>query len=344
MGTEMDSILFIVMCIVFLIIIGHIQAFVHEAGHYVFGRLTGYKFVSFRVGTYMVFKKNGELQAARASLDGTGGQCLMSPPDLKDGTMPFKLYNLGGAILNLLSALVYAPIWVATKDEFYLNIFGLCFISIGVIYAAANGFPLRNKEIDNDGSNTINMSKNKKAVQSFWMQLKVNECNINGIRIKDLPEEWFFIPEDHELKNTLISSMAFFYKDRLMDQKRFEEAGQWIDHILSVEDNGILPIYKKMLVMDRVYIELLGEKKEEVINRFHSKEMVGFRYQMKNYLPMIRTEYALNVIDKANYEKADELLKSFYEWATIHPYEGEALRESSFVEEVQKHVNSTTKE
>ena len=340
MDSEMDSILFIVMCIIFIVIVGHVQAFVHEAGHYIFGKLTGYKFVSFRVGTYMWFKRNGETVVTRASLDGTGGQCLMSPPDLKDGTMPFKLYNLGGAILNLVSALAYVPVWIATKEDIYLNIFGLCFISLGVVYAASNGFPLRNSEIDNDGSNTRNMSKNKRAVQSFWMQLKVSECNLNGTRIKDLPEEWFFIPEDEELKNALISSMAFFYKDRLMDQKKFNEAGKWIDHILSVEDNGILPIYKKMLVMDRVYIELLGERNEEIINKFHTKEMVGFRYQMKKYLPMIRTEYALNAIDKGNNSKADELLKEFNDWLSIYPYVGEGLKEKMLVEEVQKYLNS----
>ena len=332
---EMDSFLFLIMCIVFLIIVGNVQAFIHEGGHYIFGKLTGYKFVSFRVGTYMWYKKNGETVVTRASLSGTGGQCLMSPPDLKDGTMPFKLYNMGGAILNLISALAYVPVWIATKNDIYLNLFGLSFIATGVIYAAANGFPLRNSEIDNDGSNTKNMSRNKRAVQSFWMQLKVSESNLNGIRIKDLPEEWFFIPSDEELKNTLISSMAFFYKDRLLDEHKFEEAGKYIDHILSVEDNGMLPIYKKMLVMDRVYIELLGDKDEEVINKFHTKEMVAFRTQMKRYPPMLRTEYAFNVLGKLNEAKAEAYLKEFNEWVSIYPYEGEALREIDLVEEVK---------
>ena len=58
---EMDSFLFILMCIVFIVINGTVQAFIHEGGHYIFGKLTGYKFVSFRVGTYMWFRKNGEI-------------------------------------------------------------------------------------------------------------------------------------------------------------------------------------------------------------------------------------------------------------------------------------------
>lgn len=336
---EFDSLLFIVMSVILILITSRIQAFIHEGGHYIFGKLTGYKFVSFRVGTYMWFKKNGKLVATRAALSGTGGQCLMSPPDLKDGTMPFRLYNMGGALLNLISALLYAPVWIATKDNIYSNIFGLCFMATGVVYFAANGFPLRNSELDNDGSNTKNMSKNKRAVKSFWMQLKVSESSLNGIRIKDLPDDWFFIPEDEELSNALISSMAFFYKDKLMDEHRFEEAAQYIDHILSVEDNAILPIYKKMLIMDRVFIELLGDKNEDVINQFHSKEMVAFRYQMQRYPLMLRTEYALYALGNDNEGKADKYLKEFNEWISVYPYEGEALKEKALVEIVKEKIN-----
>ena len=333
---EMDSIMFIVTCIICIAIVSRIQAFIHEGGHYIFGKLTGYKFVSFRVGTYMVYKKDGELTAARSALLGTGGQCLMSPPDLIDGIMPFKLYNLGGAILNLISALLYIPLWTATKNNMYLNVFGLCFMVTGVIYSLLNGLPLRNNDIDNDGSNTMNMCKCKKAIKSFWMQLKVSECNINGTRIKDLPEEWFFVPEDEELKNTLVSSMAFFYKDRLLDKHKFSEAAKYIDHILGVEDNGILPIYKKMLIMDRVYIELIGDRNEEVINKFYTQEMVEFRSQMKNYPPMLRTEYALSVLEKNNVSKAEVIIKTFNEFIKIYPYEGEAQREIELVDIVKQ--------
>ena len=340
MDREMDSLLFIVMSVLLLLITSRIQAFIHEGGHYVFGKLTGYKFVSFRVGTYMFFKKNGQTVLTRSSLAGTGGQCLMSPPDLKNGTMPFRLYNLGGALFNLISAFAYIPIWLASKENMTWNIFGLCFITVGVLYFFSNAIPLRNAEIDNDGANTKNMSKNKSAVKSFWMQLKVSEADLNGVRIKDLPDDWFFVPEDEELKNTLVSSMGVFYKDKLMDEHKFKEAGEWIDHMLSVEDNGILPIYQRMLIMDRVYIELIGDMNPEIIEKFSSKEMAAFRVQMKRYPPLLRTEYALYALYNKNEKKAEEIKREFNEWIKVYPYEGEALKELEFVEEVE-HIRSS---
>lgn len=58
---------------------------VHEAGHLVFGLMTGYKFCSFRIASFMWLKENVKLKLKRLTLAGTGGQCLMTPPDMKDG-------------------------------------------------------------------------------------------------------------------------------------------------------------------------------------------------------------------------------------------------------------------
>ena len=57
-----------------------LQLILHEAGHYLFGRLTGYTFVSFRIDNYTWIKENGKLVLKRFKIPGTGGQCLMMPP------------------------------------------------------------------------------------------------------------------------------------------------------------------------------------------------------------------------------------------------------------------------
>ena len=85
----------------------YLQIILHEGGHLIFGLLTGYGFSSFRVGSLMLQKTEEGLRFRRMSLAGTGGQCLMTPPALQNGTMPFVLYNLGGVLMNLLTALVF---------------------------------------------------------------------------------------------------------------------------------------------------------------------------------------------------------------------------------------------
>ena len=53
---------------------------VHEAGHLVFGLLTGYKFSSFRILSFLWQKEDDGLKLKRLKVAGTAGQCLMAPP------------------------------------------------------------------------------------------------------------------------------------------------------------------------------------------------------------------------------------------------------------------------
>ena len=58
-----------------------LQIILHETGHLIGGLLTGYKFCSFRIGNLQLQRENGALRFRRLKLAGTGGQCLMTPPE-----------------------------------------------------------------------------------------------------------------------------------------------------------------------------------------------------------------------------------------------------------------------
>lgn len=82
----------------------------HEAGHLVGGLLSGYKFVSFRIGNLTFIRKNGHLKIKKYSLAGTGGQCLMCPPDGDPDTVPTTLYLAGGLLANIVCFIVVLPL------------------------------------------------------------------------------------------------------------------------------------------------------------------------------------------------------------------------------------------
>ena len=68
-----------------------LQVFFHESGHLIFGLLTGYRFVSFRIGHLMFVRQDGVMNIRRMSITGTGGQCLMAPPEPYSPAMPTQL-------------------------------------------------------------------------------------------------------------------------------------------------------------------------------------------------------------------------------------------------------------
>ena len=72
----------------------------HEGGHLVAGLLTGYRFVSFRFLSCTLIRKGGRLQWRNFELAGTGGQCLMAPPDRPIDQIDTRWYNAGGVLIS----------------------------------------------------------------------------------------------------------------------------------------------------------------------------------------------------------------------------------------------------
>ena len=66
---------------------------IHEAGHLLFGLVTGYRLVSFRLFSLILKKKDGRWRICRepAMMAGIAGQCLMAPPRKKNGRFPYRL-------------------------------------------------------------------------------------------------------------------------------------------------------------------------------------------------------------------------------------------------------------
>ena len=69
-----------------------ILVIIHEGGHLLFGLMTGWKYVSFRIGCFTLVKQDNKLKFKKTTVAGTAGQCLMSPPLCKPTECPFFLY------------------------------------------------------------------------------------------------------------------------------------------------------------------------------------------------------------------------------------------------------------
>lgn len=292
---------------------------VHEAGHLVFGLLTGYEFSSFRIASFMWLKENGKLKLKRLSIVGTGGQCLMTPPDMKDGKIPLVLYNLGGSFINIILGTLFLVGYLLCSDIPFLSPLLLIFAIVGFMAAMMNGIPMRMGKVDNDGYNAFALSKNKEAVEAFWVQLKVGEQISKGIRLKDMPAEWFAVPTDEAMKNSMVATRGVLTCNRLMDEERFEEADALMAHLLEIE-SGIVGLHHDLLMCDRIYVELIGENRRESIQNMLTKEQKKFMKAMKRFPSVLRTEYALALLFENDTVKTEKVQKEFDKIAKTYPY------------------------
>lgn len=325
-----EELLFPLYLIVVVYVSYIMQIIIHEAGHLVFGLLTGYKFCSFRIFSFMLVKENDKLKLKKFSLAGTAGQCLMIPPDMIDGKIPVILYNLGGSLFNIISSLAIAPIYFLCNDVPYLSVGLLIFIMFGIISTLSNGIPLTMGTVNNDGYNAISLNKNDDAMKSFWIQLKVNEQVSKGVRVKDMPDEWFVFSNDESMKNSMVASKGVFVCNRLMDMQKFDEADELMKHMLDI-DSALVGLHRNLLICDRIYVELIKENRCDVIDIMLTKEQKSFMKSMKNYPTILRTQYALALIFEKNPNKAENIKKQFEKRVKSYPYQSEIIAEREFM-------------
>ncbi len=307
-----------------------VHLIIHEGGHLVFGLLTGYRFSSFRILGFMWVKEGGKLKFRQLSIAGTSGQCLMTPPDLVDGKMPVVLYNLGGSLMNVIVSAVFLGLHFAAPLGI-LRASLLIFALIGVGLAAMNGIPMRMGVVDNDGYNALSLRRNPKAIRAFWIQMKANEQIAAGIRLKDMPEEWFAVPSDEEMQNSMIAPLGVFAHSRLIDAHRFADADALAAHLLSI-DSGIVGLHRSLVICERIYCELITQNRREVLDGFLSPEQRKFMKSMKTYPSVLRTEYAYALLGERDTAKAESVMAQFEKCAKRYPYPTDVAAERELME------------
>ena len=311
-----------------------LQIIIHELGHMLFGLMSGYKFSSFRIANFMWINKGGKLEFKRMSLPGTGGQCLMAPPGTLKDNIPYKLYNLGGSVLNLATAILFFLISIPLTAAPYLRLTLQMSAIMGLAYAIVNGVPMHVGAVDNDGYNAFSLGKDPQAVRSFWIQLKVSELQAEGYRLKDMPKEWFELPSEEAMLNSMNATIAVFATNRLMDEHRFEEAAELIDRLLAMK-SGIVGLHRIMMTCDRICCELIGKNDPEVISKLLSKEHLKAMKNSKVLIPVMRTEYALALIHHKDNKTAEKIKNTLLKTMAKYPYAGEISSELEIMEFIE---------
>lgn len=307
-----------------------LQIIIHEAGHLIFGLISGYKFSSFRIMNIALVRQNGKFRLKKLSLAGTGGQCLLIPPELKDGKIPVMLYNLGGSVLNIFAGIIFLVLFFVTKDNMVLSASMLFASVIGFVFALLNGIPMHLGGVDNDGYNAFSLSDNPDALRAMWIQLMGNAQSIDGVPVRDMPSCWFEMPSDDKMKNNMVASLGALVCNRLLDEHKFEQADAAISHLLEI-DSGLIGLNRNLLVCDRLFIELITENRPEIINELLTKEQKKFMKSMKDYPSVLRTRYALALLFEKDSVKAEKIKERFDKVSKSYTNPGEIRTETELI-------------
>ena len=318
---------------IIMYIASFVQTIIHESGHLIFGLITGYKFVSFRIGHFMFIKEKGRLKIKLYNVVGTAGQCLMMPPQWNE-KIPYRLYNLGGCIMNAATALFALAAYFAAGAE---GFFALCMAMLAVMglsMALTNGIPMRVGGISNDGMNAALLDKKENTLRAFWLQLYVNGLIAKGERYRNMPREWFRLPEGEELSDPICCAMGVMLYNFCFDMHEFDEAEQTINYMLNAP--GLLDVEKNELLCELLFLRVLRGAPKEEIDSLLTPKLDKYIKATANYVSRRRLAYAYQLLYLKNYSTAQKCLEVFERTAATYPYSAETENEREIIEIVKQ--------
>ena len=262
----------IILLLIAGVVVFILQVIIHEAGHLVFGLLSGYKFISFRVFDFKVIKdENGKLKIRYERLAGTGGQCLMRAPEYVEGKFKYKLYLLGGVTFNLVFSIVF---WLVLPS-YYTLLFALIGFALAFLNLIPMGF--------NDGMTFYHASKDETTRFILFLQLEyVYYQSIGKNLLIEQPEIVEKINSLEITKNNyLTDSLEFIKLDGL--EYFFEFDALYNEsRKLYVERDDLLPVYKVELMALLVKLISLANPEDELLEELINDKNLKVRLKQKN--------------------------------------------------------------
>ncbi len=342
---------------------------IHESGHLVGGLLSGYKFACFRVFALSISRgKDGKIRMGRLTTPGMGGQCLMSPPELKDGKMPFMLYHAGGFVMNLIFGVIFAAaaLLLHRAPQIAGGVLGAsaaaraavsegrvmgeltCWMMAiaNIVSALTNGIPLRTNLISNDGQNMIDLRRSPDAQRRHRTDMKIAAGIWQGERLKEMPDEWFSCPSDEELReNALHAGTAMMHYSRLMDEAGENE--QCMNAALSLSDRllaegvRLAGLHRAILRMDRAFMEMIEDTPLEFVRREKIDQWLDAPTRqvmkaMRKGITVLRIEYAQALLIEKDEEKAKKTEAKFEKMFKKYPVFTDVESERSLMNLVKR--------
>ena len=326
---------FIFLAVFFMLV--HI--IIHEGGHLVMGLATGWKYLSFRIGSIALVKRDGKLQWKKTTVVGTGGQCLMIPPECEPECCPFFLYLLGGGLSNIVTGGIAFGIGLLTGGltQIILNIFAIMGIGAGL----ANLFPAKVSGTMNDGYQIfIEFPRNKESKKYNYLLLSANAILTEAESTKDLPEKIrnAVLNADYSnLSDTGCANLYCYKATILQDEGRYEEVREIYQRISDSPDT--LQIFKNEAKCELMYHEIMGECNAEKIDGLYDKKQAEYIKATALYPSRKRLMYAYHLIYKGDEQAAEKELGELIRTAETHPSKAEGAIELKEAERVRAHYD-----
>lgn len=318
-----------------------VNAILHEAGHLVGGLLTGYKFLSFRIFNLTLQKEDDGWHWKKFSLMGTLGQCLMCPPHTQ--SVPYFWYNVGGVMVNLVICVISGTMLYAFDLTMVPFEFCVILLATGVWFLLTNAIPMTPGGVPNDGKNILILWRHPEQRKHFHNMLAVAAEQSRGKRVSEMPEEWFESTPVTKDSTVMEMSARNLHYARLMDEKRFDEAREVAEELMSI-GRALPQLFQMEVASDLLFLELATLNRIEVINELWDKKFGAGNMTLQKYITTYRKYlpmkcvvlFAYELINNQSPEKAQKYYDEVESNLNTYTQPGEARTAVAIMDELRQ--------
>jgi len=317
-------ILAVIFVTVVALIIGlFLHLILHEAGHLIGGLLSGYRFVFFNVLSLTVIKENGKLVRKKYSAPGALGCCLLSPPDMKNGTYPHKLYISGGFLVNFLVSAICISLFYCYADsaDFWARVF-LVFGIVGAFFGIINFIPQKVLAVS-DGYVFFHLGNEKNVAtrRALWSYMRIQTLDTEGISPRNIPVELFDWVDINGIEGVIDFQIVCKRYEYLLARQEMNEA-KTLMQALCDNSYRVADVQKVSCYGELLFLELIGECRQEEITRLYTKELKDYIKTAHSELNVLRLMYAYTSLALKDEAKAKEYLDLFNKACAVSIWSG----------------------
>ncbi len=287
------------MIMISTVVFGFIHIIIHEIGHMIAGKIAGYHFLLFRIFNLAVIKEKNQYRFANYSIMGTGGQCLMVPPERVDEP-PYRLYLMGGALANGITALLALGLVLFLPDALYLYLFAFVGIVSGVLNLIPFGFT--------DGQTLKQLKHDPNKQHQLIQELRLTSDFVKGRMFSEIKENELIENPNEPMTEQFNAYTVLLQINKELESENFGHALELIEPLWKQRLDMIKP-YQVEIAKEYLFCHLTMETEDTLIQDEIIGDPLFKQYLKANQLESYRLKAAMAFWIDDDLDQADQWIE-----------------------------------
>ncbi|MBE7089713.1 MAG: M50 family metallopeptidase [Clostridiales bacterium] len=314
---------------------GLVNAFAHELGHLIAGKINGFKFSEMTVWFFRWYKVREKICFSFVLMKEQAGYTEMFPKGNNDVARRYNKMTLGGLIASFVCMLIgIVPLFMTAYLPLVAYSFTSMMLPVGAYYFFGNALPVVSGGARNDGAVVLEYIKKEDSVKVMEGLLAIQAELYLGKTPSEIEEKYYFdlpqLPEDDLYFIQLLHARYDYY----LDKGDVENAIKTTNRLLEL-DEYMPKHYVNLVKTDNLYNACALVKDEEKAD--------DLMYELEKCLSVnnalsIRAKTAYLVYVKEEFDDVDAFIEKWAEEAEKSVFEGEELFNKKLLEKLKNHV------